>query len=464
MLGDGRIACGGENGSCAIISAPKKVKAAIQNYVTYTYASTAITLTRVPPLRAAWMSVQNRELSLLDACTSVITAENCSRSLDEWCIAHNLLMEAVKRHAVPASRDYDGINSHWYLELYQHCDKLAIGEKVIQFLVSLFKQAEDANVAGDSARDVFISAVKLRNDIDKDNRFVVHAIFHLFMRQAESDVRLQQVLHYQRVQQVTAVVNAVLGCIPIGGAIATNAFSGGAAILNDLQICGLVESFMGVAKDASGGFGTDNLVDRFLCRGNEALSPEKWADLPPENRKVVEEAAESLGLTIDELREKLLIVATMQTNNDTVVPSEQVIIAQVEGGSQSAIVDCDISPEQHAVQAIQGTNNPSILGRSGDGYESAPTIAGPNHDTRRLLEVNCDGELRTWKELGIGRDSIGELGSEQVASLLAAFLVNYDASHSAGYLRLRRELTARLGISFSLDCRSRQWSKRRKTL
>lgn len=51
---------------------------------------------------------------------------------------------------------------------------------------------------------------------------VVNAIWHLFVKQAETDVRLQEILYYQRVQQLGAVINAVLGCVPFAGAIATN--------------------------------------------------------------------------------------------------------------------------------------------------------------------------------------------------------------------------------------------------
>lgn len=110
-------------------------------------------------------------------------------------------------------------------------------------------------------------------------------------------------------QQITALVNAIIGCIPVGGAIATNLFSGGASIFFDLQVCGLVESVLGISKDVSGGFVSDHMLDRFLQKTNAVMSVDEWRKVPAEKRKVVEDGASNLGLSIDELREKLLIVA-----------------------------------------------------------------------------------------------------------------------------------------------------------
>lgn len=92
---------------------------------------------------------------------------------------------------------------------------------------------------------------------------VVNAIWHLFVKQAEADVRLQQVLYYQRVQQLG------FGGVPVAGAIAANVVSGGLSGLNDFQVCGLVESLIGVTNQVAG-FGIEPLVDRFLRRSGKS--------------------------------------------------------------------------------------------------------------------------------------------------------------------------------------------------
>lgn len=60
------------------------------------------------------------------------------------------------------------------------------------------------------------------------------------MHHAEMNSQLQEVSHYQRVQQLTLLTNDTVRCIGIRGAIATNEFRGGSSILNDFQVCRLV--------------------------------------------------------------------------------------------------------------------------------------------------------------------------------------------------------------------------------
>lgn len=85
-------------------------------------------------------------LSLIDVCSTVITPQNCSHSLDEWCFAHNFLMQAVYSGVIPLSCDFNCNNLHWHQVLYTHSSKLTIGEKDINYLLSLFREAEAAGV------------------------------------------------------------------------------------------------------------------------------------------------------------------------------------------------------------------------------------------------------------------------------------------------------------------------------
>lgn len=82
-------------------------------------------------------------------------------------------------------------------------------------------------------------------------------------------LRLRKVVRYQKLQQITTLINALVSlCILLGESVVTSLISGGATILNDIEICGLVESFLGITQDVNGGFGTEHMVDRFYVRSN----------------------------------------------------------------------------------------------------------------------------------------------------------------------------------------------------
>ena len=73
------------------------------------------------------------------------------------------------------------------------------------------------------------------------------------------------------------------------------------ALLNRFQVCGLVESLLGVNKEFIGGFESHKLVALLIQHGNEVLSQNDRNNLGEENREVVEEAARNLGLSVEEL-------------------------------------------------------------------------------------------------------------------------------------------------------------------
>lgn len=198
----------------------------------------------MPPLRSTWLAVQNGQLALAEACRTITTSNNCAASLEEWSVAHHLLIEAVRCKEVPASRKFDDLNAYWHRVLYQHCAKLAMGRKCIDFVTARFEEAQNADVIANGQIEILINTIGIRRDMGADNHFIVHAIYQLFMRQAEMDVRLRKVLHYQRVQEVSALVGAVFVCNPVGGAISANVIGDGASILNNMQVCGLAESVL----------------------------------------------------------------------------------------------------------------------------------------------------------------------------------------------------------------------------
>lgn len=313
--------------------------------------------------------------------------------------------------------------------------------------------------------------------MDKDNRFLVHAIYQLFIRQAETDERfrdvflrdtetnarlnevrvsqsemngrlheiskqqvkmegqLRKVVRYQKVQKVTSLVNAIVGYIPVGGAILTNVFSGGASILNDLQVCGLVESVLGIAKDASGGFGGECLVDRFVERSNDVLSKEEWAKVPPEKKKVVEEAASDLRLTIDELRDKLLFIAAIQSGE---IPSEEVIVEEDDWNEQSS---CDMSTIEPAIPAQKNSRSIASLAVE---EEEPGGVDSPAKEAATAEVPEIEDVLKLWEQRGVSKDAVAPLKSQEVATCVAAFLVNYEAELSHQF----KTLTDGLGANF----------------
>lgn len=139
VYSDGRIAISGRHGLCGIISPPESVR---EECIANLYSPFSIIAQNTTPLRAAWVAIQDNQITFADGCKNFITSKNCTASLEEWCVAHDMLMEAVKRGDISGSRHYDGAIAHWHSELYQHCATLAVGKKSIGFMKSVFKQAE----------------------------------------------------------------------------------------------------------------------------------------------------------------------------------------------------------------------------------------------------------------------------------------------------------------------------------
>ena len=59
----------------------------------------------------------------------------------------------------------------------------------------MFSETENAGVLAKGAMERIIDNIQIRKDMDKDNRFAVNAVYQLFQRQAEMNVRLPDVLH-----------------------------------------------------------------------------------------------------------------------------------------------------------------------------------------------------------------------------------------------------------------------------
>lgn len=83
ILTDARIAVGEENGFACMFLPPSQVEDVVDNCAVQLLPSSALSIQRLYPLRAACNAVQNDTLSLADACKTAITSDNCQRNIEE---------------------------------------------------------------------------------------------------------------------------------------------------------------------------------------------------------------------------------------------------------------------------------------------------------------------------------------------------------------------------------------------
>lgn len=92
---------------------------------------------------------------------------------------------------------------------------------------------------------------------------------------------------------------------------------------------------MGVGKDFCV-VGSNYLIDRFVHRSQEILSEAEWSKLPDIQRKAVEDAALNIGLTIEQLKERLQEFAESKQETQAVSLS-YLSIEQIDSGAENAV-------------------------------------------------------------------------------------------------------------------------------
>lgn len=137
---------GGSNGTVRFLTPPENVRQSIFAYVEKHHTNSTKLMDVQYPLRTAWIAVREGRLPVREACDQVISETNRTKSIDEWCFAHNILMEAVSTGAAPASLDYNGNELHWLQALYNRGLKLVMGIRDTSFVTSLFVGAEKTDV------------------------------------------------------------------------------------------------------------------------------------------------------------------------------------------------------------------------------------------------------------------------------------------------------------------------------
>lgn len=130
------------------------------------------------------------------------------------------------------------------------------------------------------------------------------------------------------------------------------------------------------------------------------MSVKEWKKVPAEKRKVLGDAAKNLRLSISELREKLLIVAAIESDEDPTY-SEQVVIHEV-------VEDERIQPAASSEDVSKDAASLLLEATSLGGAGSSSRAQGTN--TAAVMKETRN-ELMWWKEKDISKSMIEVLES-----------------------------------------------------
>jgi len=85
-----------------------------------------------------------------------------------------------------------------------------MGPQGINIACKFIKEAEAVRMLGRGFGESFRTAHRLKTHFYK----LSNTIVHLYCHQIETDKQVHEILHYQKVQQAMAIVNALLACNP----------------------------------------------------------------------------------------------------------------------------------------------------------------------------------------------------------------------------------------------------------
>jgi hypothetical protein len=226
--------------------------------------------------------------------------------------------------------------------------------------------------------------------------------------------------------------NAVFGLIPFAGAAVAGSVAGAASLFEALDSGSAVESILGAGGNAQV-LATQTLVDRFLYGGLLVLKAEVLAQMTDEQRRVLEDAAAGLGMSIDYLRR--MIVDAIGEGDATVI--DDVVVEDVTGQFESVAV-AEIPP-------------PSVGNDLGDGTSSRPA---PSEATESALRSESHGKededligqtcrhdqllLSALRERGVRSHNVSQMSYDELATCIAGFLVEYHEMRRPQFDELQR--------------------------
>lgn len=105
VVGKSKVCIGGLDGYAAIIQPPKGAR----------YIPGMFMVLIDQPFKKAFI---RGSLTLATACYSTLTKSGCSRSIQECCCAHSILVHAVRESEVPGNVSFKGQESYRWKVLY----------------------------------------------------------------------------------------------------------------------------------------------------------------------------------------------------------------------------------------------------------------------------------------------------------------------------------------------------------
>lgn len=166
--------------------------------------------------------------------------------------------------------------------------------------------------AGYSLTNTALAELFKKAHLETEINSLSNTMGDLYCLQVAMDKNIRDILRCQKLQQRVAVVNAILGCMPLAGGVATHALRRGTARMvagEAFELNGLVESVFGIGKYWTSSFVTEPAVKRFLRADNIIFGEETWEKIPTDNQLAVGAAADELGLSFEELRSRVRVAA-----------------------------------------------------------------------------------------------------------------------------------------------------------
>jgi len=207
---------------------------------------------------------------------------------------------------------------------------------------------------------------------------------------------------------------------------------GGKAAEEAFAVSGLVESLFGIGEDLSN-FVTEPVVYKFLEATKKVLADDAWETIPEVNKNAVIQATKNLGISIEDLRTRIDVIAQLPTAGEAVEDEKS---SGIDGsGIEMAIGRLQ---ERHADIVTSSSSRIEVPSRTRVAAHAASRECGA--DEERSSEV--EEELAELEEIPINKTSIARFSPTKLAAVLAGFIVSYDATMCEEFREMKGCLTA----------------------
>lgn len=264
---------------------------------------------------------------------------------------------------------------------------------------------------------------------------MLRMISEVLVKQAENDVEMENMVketsRIDRIQKINALLTAVFSFAPLGGAAVANTIGAVAEALP------LLESMIGTTAGVQGVV-SPLILERFNRSASSIVSVDGWARVTPENRKVVREAAEGLGMTWPEFCDMVTIASRRRTeasgDSEDVPFSVRAIGScamqgvSIPGGSESS-TSLNSSASFDSSESVSPAADRSSFENTG--ASNGHTAGGISiiESVIAQLEISHSDSLFIFAELkaaAFDKESLASMKIEPLARTIAAVLINFD--------------------------------------